>query len=368
LSFLLRIVLVLNVLFSAAAIAVPELLLGIITTDAEVMAEGALYLRIMGIGFLVWGFTTAATILLRSVGILKISVYVFTVSLAVSAGLNWLLIFGNLGFPRMGIAGAATATVIARFVEIAILSVYILKYDKVLCYRLRDIIRRGRGVAGLFMKHSLAVVLNEMFWAAGFFTLGVIVGRMGREFMAANAISGLLMQFSGILVFSFANATAVVVGNIIGEGRYQAAHKVANEMLVISLIIGVACAAIIQLIRVPFVNFYELSDLSRAYSLQLTHIMSVNVIFSSVALITMMGTLRGGGDTRFVMVTDVVFMWLIAIPLGAFTGLYLGWPAWIVFVILRSEDYFKTIICFWRVPKGKWLNDVTKGQNKEYKR
>jgi len=118
------------------------------------------------------------------------------------------------------------------------------------------------------------------------------------------------------------------------------------------------CGVVVQIIRVPFVNFYNLSDVAHMYAMQITNIISINVIFMATALISLMGTLRGGGDGKFVMIVDVIFMIFIAIPLGAYTGLVLGWPIWIVFIILRSEDFFKTIVVVWRVTRGKWIRDV----------
>jgi len=275
--------------------------------------------------------------------------------------LNYVLIFGNFGFPEMGIAGAATATVIARFVEFTILAVYLFKYEKNLAIRLHNLKKRGKGVAKSFMKHAMPVVMSETFWAMGFFTLNIVIGRIGREFVAANAIGSLFIQFSGMIIFSVANATAVVVGNTIGEGRYDRAKRIANGMLIISFIIGIICFAIIQAIRVPFINIYELSDAARSYAFQLTNVISVNIIFISVSLVSLFGTLRGGGDAKFVMVADIAFMWLIGIPLGAIAGLILGWPVWVVFIILRSDEFFKTIVVLWRVPSGRWLRDLTRG-------
>ena len=360
-SFMFRVIAGINVVFASIAFFAPHIVLGILTTDQEVIAEGVIYLRIMSIGYIVWGFSSAIAMVLRSIGIMKIPVVVLSISLTISMGLNYLLIFGNFGFPEMGIAGAATATVIVRFVEFTILAIYLFKYEKNLLLRLHNLKKRGKGVAKSFIKHAMPVVMSETFWALGFFTLNVVIGRIGREFVAANAIGSLMIQFSGMVIFSVANATAVVVGNTIGEGRYARAQKIANGMLIISFMIGFACFAVIQAIRVPFINMYDLSDEARIYAFQLTNIISVNIIFVSVSLVSLFGTLRGGGDAKFVMFADIAFMWLIGIPLGAIAGLVLGWPVWIVFIILRSDELFKTILALWRVPRGRWLKDLTRG-------
>ncbi|MCL2398645.1 MAG: MATE family efflux transporter [Defluviitaleaceae bacterium] len=359
-AFMYRAIIILNLFFAAMAFFIPHYLMNILTTDQEVIAEGVIYLRIMSLGYLVWGFTNAGITALRSVRIVKMPVVVFSISLIISASLNYVLIFGHFGFPALGIAGAAIATVSARFVEIIIIAVYVLKFEKKLALRLHNLGKRSKGLITSFMKYGLPVVMNEVFWASGFFILNVIIGRIGREFVAANAIGGLLLQFVSIVIFSFASAASVITGNTIGEGRYDRAKQIANGMIIISFFVGILSFAFIQAIRVPFVNFYELSDTAHVYALQLTHIISVSVIFMSLDSMSMMGALRGGGDAKFVMVADVIFMWIISIPLGILTGLVMGWPVWIVFIILRSDSVFKTILVLWRVPKGKWLKDVTK--------
>jgi len=160
-AFMYRITLVINIVFALIAFFAPHIVMGILTGDYYVISEGIIYLRIMSIGFLVWGFTNASTIILRSVGIVKISVIVFSISLVISASLNYILIFGNFGFPALGIAGAAIATVTARFVEFTIIAVYLLKIEKNLAFRIKYVLRRGKGILRDFMKHSFPVVLNE---------------------------------------------------------------------------------------------------------------------------------------------------------------------------------------------------------------
>lgn len=357
-AFMLRLMVGLNIVFASIAFFAPHIVLGIMTTDADVIAYGTMYLRIMSAGYLVSGLTTASTVVIRSVGIVKMPMIVYSASLVVSASLGFILIFGHLGFPALGIRGAAIATTTARFVEVIIISICILKFDQTLGFRAKDLFGRFSQIAKGFVRFGVPVVLNEALWAVAFFVLHIVIGRMGREFVAANAIGGLIMQFNGMFVFSMASAMAVIIGNTIGEGRYERAQKIANGALWLSFIIGLLCAVIVQIIRVPFVNFYNLSDVAHMYAMQITNIISVNVIFVSVALISLMGTLRGGGDGKFVMIVDVIFMIFIAIPLGAYTGLVLGWPVWIVFIILRSEDFFKTMVVLWRVPRGKWIRDV----------
>lgn len=358
-GFMYRLVAILTVIFASLAFFFPTHILSIITTDQEVIAEAVIYLRILSLGYLFSGFTNATIGILRSVGTVKISVLVYCVSLLIGVTLNVGLIFGNFGLPALGVMGAAIATVIARFSELVVFVVYIFKFEKKICFNLRYLFKTGDGVVKGFMKHASPVLVNEVFWSASHFLLGVVIGRMGREFVAANAISALLIQFVGIVIFGVANATSTIIGNTIGEGDQDRAKRYANGMIVLSAGLGILSFGLIQAVRIPFINFYELSELAQNLARQMTHIISVMVIFTSVCVTGMMGTLRGGGDTRFVMVIDSVFPWLISIPLGALAGFVFGWPVAIVFSILRSEDVFKTIMVLWRIPRGKWMRDVT---------
>jgi putative MATE family efflux protein len=359
-SFMYRVVLAISLLFACMAFFVPYRVLGILTTDPEVIAQGVIYLRIMGVGFLFSGFTNSSISILRSTGTVKISVVVYSLSLLINFIGNYALIFGKFGFPAMGIAGAAIATVFARFWEVVIIAIYLFRYEKGIGFSPKDLFHTGEGIVGLYMTHSAPVLINEMLWSTANFILGIIIGRMGREFVAANSISGLMMQFAGIAIFGVSASAGTLVGNAIGAGDYQKARDYANGMLVVSGLMGLVAAAAILLIRQPLIAYYEISELARGYAEQMTLAVAGLVVFQSIALVSMMGTLRGGGDTRFVMLLDVVFIWGIAIPFGALAGLVLNWPVVLVYIILKSEDIFKTLAVLWRVPRGKWLRDITR--------
>ena len=357
-AFMYRIMTGVTILFASLAFFFPDFVLGIIISDSEVIAEGVRYLRIMSVGYLFFGFTTAGIGVLRSTGTVKIAMVVSSVSLMISVVLNYGLIFGNFGLPALGVPGAAIATSTARAVEFLILTIYLFKVEKQVAFRPGQLFRRSAGVGRSFAVHASPVMVNEVGWALANFLIGVIVGRMGREFVNANAIATLLVQFVGVAILGLAGASATIVGNSIGAGEREQAGRYANGMLVLSILVGIVGFAVVQAVRLPLIELYEISETARAYARQITHVVSVNTVFHSVSLVAVLGTLRGGGDTKFAMLLDVVFIWLIAIPLGAIAGLWLGWPVFAVYIILRSEDVFKAAVVLWRVPRGKWLRDV----------
>ena len=357
-AFMYRIIAVVSLFFASLAFFFPQYVLGFITTEQEVIAAGAGYLRIMAVGYLFFGLTTAGLGVLRSTGTVRIAVVVSSVSLVISVVLNYGLIFGNFGLPALGVPGAAIATSVARMVEFLILGVYLFKMERNVAFRPWHLLERGKGVTRSFLLHSSPVLVNEVAWAMANFMVGVVIGRMGVEFMAANSVAMLLVQFVGIAVLGLASASATIVGNSVGAGEMEQAKRYANGMLAISFLAGVAGFVAVQVIRLPLIHLLDISEAARLYARQITHVVAANTIFHTVALVAILGTLRGGGDTKFAMLVDVIFVWLIAIPLGAIAGLWLEWPVFLVYIILRSEDLFKFGVVLWRVPGGKWLKDV----------
>jgi len=358
-AFMYRIMTGLTLLFASVAILIPQHVLGFIIEDADVIAEGVRYLRIIGISYLFFGFTTATTGVLRSTGVVKIAVIISLNSLVISVALNYGLIFGNFGLPALGVQGAAIATSIARFLEVVVLGIYVLRIDRKVGLRLRDLFRKSEGVAARFLKHSAPVLLNEIGWATGNFLLGVIVGRMGREFVAANSIAMLLNQFVMVIIIGVSSAAATIIGNTIGEGDELRAKRYASGLLAVSVLLGVFAFFLIQAVRLPLIHVYDISEAARGYARQITHVLSVSTILHSVVLVSVIGILRGSGDTRFTAIVDVASIWLVA-PLGAIAGLWLGLPVVLVFIIFRSEDVFKLALITWRFKCCQWIRDVTK--------
>lgn len=354
-----RIMLSAALVFTALAMIFPARIMMVFTTDAQVIAEGAVFLRIVGASYVFMGLATSTITMLRAIRSVKISIVVYICSLLTNVFLNWVLIFGNLGAPALGVAGAAIATCIARFVEFMIAAVYVLVYEKKINYRLKMFFTKNLHILGNFMSNALPVVFNEFIWGSGAATISIIVGRMGKEFIAANAVCSVLSQLVTIMLFGVANASAVVMGNTVGKGDYLLAKTYAKTLLVLSFLLGLVSCGIVLILKNPMLSFYNISPLAKIYANQIMTIHSVVVIFIALAATNLMGVLRGGGDTRYVLLMDVIFMWCVSIPMGFFTGLYLHWPVWAVYIVIKSDEVLKVFCSLIRVYKGNWINDIT---------
>ncbi|MCL2069294.1 MAG: MATE family efflux transporter, partial [Oscillospiraceae bacterium] len=223
------------VLFAGMALFLPGHVMRVFTTDAATVEVGAQYLRYAGISYIPLGIAGVTMMMLRAIRAVRISLIVSSVSLVVNVFLNWVLIFGNLGMPAMGVRGAAVTTVFSRSLELVIILFYMARFERKLCYRLRYLFMPGMRFIREYAFTALPVVANELLWGAGSAMIAVIIGRMGTEFTAANAVCATLGQLVTVVIFGVANAGTVVMGNTVGAGKYEHAREQARAMICISL-------------------------------------------------------------------------------------------------------------------------------------
>ncbi|MBR5251697.1 MAG: MATE family efflux transporter [Oscillospiraceae bacterium] len=356
-----KISMVLAAIFTVLALFIPQQLMSIFTNEADVIASGIVYTRIMAFSYFISGFTMTSFSILRTVGTVKISLYTYCISFFVNVFFNYALIFGKFGMPALGIAGAAIATVIARFVEFLVVAVYVFRYDHKIQFKIRDmLLKTDMAILKIYMKHGAPVLCNEILWSLGSSMLSVIMGHMGKEFVAANSICSVVFQCTSVMTQGMSSAASVLAGNTIGEGRYKQARQQSLTVFVISIGLGIISCGITLLVSKPFVGFYNITEETRLIAFELLAVMAVLTIFQTVSGINMFGTLRGGGDSKFVLFFDVSSMWLFSVPLGWLSGLVLGWPVWAVCICLRSGDIFKCFGAVARIMSGKWVKDVTR--------
>ncbi|EGT5618031.1 MATE family efflux transporter [Clostridium perfringens] len=360
LAIMYRVCLLITGIFIFIALFLPKYFMGIFTTDKAVIDFGASYLRIVCIGYLFYSITNCTIMMLRSVKTVSISIIVYTASLVVNSILNWIFIFGNLGAPELGIRGAAIATVCARITEFSIVLVFMFIYERKIGLKIEHLLKLDKEILKDYVGLCTPVLCNELLWAIGASMISVIVGRMGTEVVAANSINGVAHQFVTVFIFGMSNATAVIIGNTIGEGKKEKAKEYAYSIGVFSVVMGCISGLMILLIKPFVVNFYNVSYSTKLIAMEIMTVTSGIIIFQSLASNFMMGVLRGGGDAKFVLINDLIFMWLVAIPGGFFVAFVLELPVALVFLVIKCDEILKSLTSVYRVISGKWINDVTK--------
>jgi putative MATE family efflux protein len=359
LAIVYRITAVLAAVFFVAAEFFPERVMSLYTNDAAVIAEGSRFLKIIAWSFLLQGISTITAIVLRTVGIVKLTLVTSVVTLANNLAMNLIFVFGNLGAPRMGVAGSALATTVSRAHEFAVIIIFMFFIYKRIQLRLKTLLRMDRPILSDYLKNGLPVLVSDFILAIGMNALAAIMGRIGTEFVSANAIMNVVWQLTTILLMGTSGASSVIIGNTVGEGRYADAQKYGVTFLALSVAIGLFAGLIVFLVKDLAIGFYNVSPDTKSIARDLMCGVAILSTFSSVQMMLTKGVLRAGGDTRFLMFADVIFLWTVAVPLGYVAGLVLGLPPILVFLCLKIDEFIKAVWCSKRLLSGKWIRNVT---------
>ncbi len=349
-----------SLLFVLVSQVFPKQFMGSFTPDPETIALGASYLRIVGWSYPLYALANAAIMMLRSVGTVNISVIVYLVSLIVNTCVNYVLIFGHFGAPRMEIRGAAVGTALSRCFEFGITMVFLLSKEKKIRFSLKDLLPNNRDLYRKYIAQSVPVIGNEAMWGIGASMVAVVIGRMGTNFVAANSIYTVLNQLVTVLIFGVGNAALTIVGNTIGTGNYELAKQRALTLYILGAGIGILAGGLTLGLGPVLIRFYQnLTPETVEILEKIILVGAVIVFFQALAVVGMVGVLRAGGDSRFVFICEASFLWGVAVPLGFLTGLVLGWPAPVVFFILKSDEVLKTMVSTVRILRFRWLRDIT---------
>lgn len=355
---MIRITLSLATLFAVATLIEPEAIMRIYTPDRDVIALGAVYLRYSIVTYFFLGLSLTCTIVLRSVGQVYIPLLVSIGAFAINLGANYAFIFGELGMPRLEIGGAALGTLIARVFETAIICGYLFFVDKKIGFRIRHMFIKTRDLLKEYIRISIPVLISDGILAIGNSTVAMIIGRMGVSFMAANSITNVTQQMSTVLIQGVSQAGAIVTGQTLGTGKKDQAMRQGYAFLGLGLGLGILSAAFIMGISNFIIHSYNVSEETVSIAGQLMCAISLIIVFQGTNSIMTKGVLRGGGDTKMLMLTDNVFLWVLSIPMGILAGFVFHWPAFWVYVFLKFDQIVKAFWCVIRLRSGKWIKRI----------
>ncbi len=360
-TIMLKMCLLLGGLLGAVAYLIPEVVMSIFTPEPELIELGATYMRFSAWTFLPTGLSLTITAVLRSFGEVRLPLFTSFIAFIVNVFLNWVFIFGNLGAPRMEIMGSALALFISRMIELSFIAGYFVFIDKRIGYRIKDFFTSCKGLYGHYIRYCIPVLISDTILGIGNSAISVIIGHIGFSFVAANAIVSQVTRMTTVFTTGVSSASSIMTGNTLGEGNTDKAYREGITFLSISIVLGIT-AGVILLILCPFmIGSVQISVEAKGIAYQLMYAISIILVFQSAQTVLTKGVLRGGGDTRFLMAADVLFLWLVSIPLGAIAGLVLHMPPFVIYICLRADYIIKTIWCTFRLLKGRWMNKVSSG-------
>lgn len=238
-------------LFTAAALAVPDMLMSIFTSDPAVIAEGVRYLRIVAFSYVLMGITQAYLYIMRSVERVVVATVVYLLSLLCNIVLNSIFIFGLMGCPAMGVRGAALGTLCARILEVLLVAGYARIFNRDIKLRLKYVIHTDRILFRDFMRYAFPVVVNEVMWGLGTAANTAILGHMGSSAVAANSVAQVARQLATVVSFGLSSAAAIYLGKTIGERKTDHARAYSKRFIYLSLLMGALGGLVILMIS-PF--------------------------------------------------------------------------------------------------------------------
>ena len=338
----------------------PTQALKIFTTDGPIIAEGVRYLNIIRFTYLFFAVTQILLATLRSVGTVKIAFCLSIMTFFVNCGINYIMIFGHFGAPRMGAAGAAIGTLTARILETTVLIIYIWKKEKNLCIRLKDYLSSDRNLNKDYFKITVPMMVTQGLWGVNTALQTVILGHMTAAAIAANSAASTLFLLVKSAAIGAASTASVLIGEAVGMGDMKRVKTYARRMQVMFLIIGLVSGTILFFLRIPILALYDLQPGTKQMANQFLMILSVVCVGMSYQMATNTGIIRGGGNAMYVVKLDLVSIWLIVLPVSFFVAFVLKASPALVVCCLNADQIFKCIPAFIVANYGKWVRKLTR--------
>ena len=351
--------------FMILGLSLPGKIMSIFSNDPAVINIGIDYLKIVVISYLFTSITFTFASGLRSIGNTKLPMWGSFIGLIVNGVLNAILIFGLFGAPKMGIKGAALATLIARIVEfIIVVGAVYLKVD-VLKLRFKDMLELSKSLSETLNKVTLPIFLNESCWAFGNITYTAIYASIGTSAAASIQICSTIMNLFMIVAFGLANAGVVIIGNEIGANREDEAISASKKISSLSVKISIVLAIVLALLAKPIVSFFNVSAEVKMAAQYILYIYALVMVFKVYNAVMIVGILRGGGDTTYGSILQGLTLWLIGIPLAAFATFVLKLPVYFVVMFATVEEIIKLLLMMRRLKSFKWIKNMVNDEQNE---
>lgn len=345
------------------ALLFPTQIIRLMTNDPVIMEQAVQYLQIICFTYVIFALTNMLTASLRSIGIVKIGYIISASTLCINICLNYVLIYGHFGAPALGVRGAAIATLVSRTVELLIV-IWFLKFrEHTLCLNWRKLLFIDTSYIKDYIHVSLPMLVTQTMWGASSIIQTAILGNMENAAMVvpANSISVLVFQILSVVGYGAASAAAIMTGRTLGEGHKERIDQTAFTFQIMFCIIGVFTGLIILLSRGLVLQIYNtLSPEAAELTRQFITVLAITSVGTCYQMAADCGILRAGGDTRFAMWNNLVFVWLICLPCAALSAFVFHFSPVVVFFCLKMEQLGKCPVIFLRVRSKKWIKQITR--------
>lgn len=362
---------IISFLFATAIFLFPDQIMNLTTNNPELHSIAVRYGKTVAYANFINAIVMVYVGAHRSTENPKFGLYVVATSMIINTVLNWILIFGKLGFPALGVEGAAIATLISRVIELIITVVYALFFDKHLKIIPKAFFIPNKEIFKDFIKYATPVVMNETLWALGISMLPIIYGHMtnSSDVVAGNSISGNVERIATVFVFAMAHVAAIMVGKEIGRGATnEEVQTLAGDVLGISAVFGALSGIVLAILTVTVIDPYvfplfKLSLEAQRIANYMLYAMSTVLFLRAFNTTNIVGVLRGGGDVTVCMLLDVIPLYAYTVPVAGITALILKWDIQWVYTLILLEEFVKFAFGYKRFRSQRWINNITRSFN-----
>lgn len=344
------------VVFLAGTLFFPEQLMRILTNEETLIVLGSEYLRVIGISYVFSGIAQTFLAIMKNCGAVNMSTLINGVMVILNIALNAVFIFGLSGFPKMGIKGAALATVLATVVQFLWSVGYVLCRIRAVKFSLRSCEKK---LFGRFWQKAVPLLINNLAWGIGFSMYSVIMGHLGTDAVAANGIANISKNLVVCFCLGLGNAGSIIVGNRLGADRLQEAKEVGETLTKTAIIAGIVSGFVLIALSPFITKMVDLTPTARGYLQKMLLISSYYIAGKSVNCMTIGGIFAAGGDSKFGMLCDSVTLWCIIVPLGCICAFILKLPVMIVYFVLNLDEIIKLPVVYKHYKKYKWIKNLT---------
>lgn len=329
---------------------------------ARTLEYGMDYLYVMLFGLLPFALSNAYSATLREMGQTVVPMVGGISAVFVNLILNYVLIFGHFGAPAMGVQGAALATVISRFAELAIVAGWTHLHGK------RNPFIRGayrsmyipKGLLRSIAIKGMPLLINEFLWSTGMAVMNQCYSTCGLDVVPAMNISSTIYNLGSVVYLSMGNAVGIIMGQMLGAGQPEGEVRDANRKLItVSVASGVAFGGLMAAVSGLFPQIYNTTDAVRHLAMQLICVSAAMMPFNSYTNATYF-TLRSGGQTMVTFLFDSCFVWTLCVPLAFCLSRFTMLPVLWLYLVCQGTDLFKCLIGYVMLKKGKWIQNLTR--------
>lgn len=349
-----------GILFCALTALFPHQILGLFTSDTAVISAGADYLHLMCWTYVIYAFSAVLMYSLRSVQTAFIGTIMSGCTIFINMILNYIFIYGNFGAPKLGVRGAAVATLTSRTVELITVLVYILFIDKKLHMKPRHLLSFDTSYLRDYIHVALPSMITGSMWGVAQAAQTAILGHISAEAIAANSIASVIFEVFTSFGFSCANAASVIIGKAVGNNQTHLIRLYSKTLQIIFLCMGIATGVLLFLCKGFIVGLYAVTPETHDLTISFLNVLSVTLIFSCYEYPVEGGIIAGGGDTKYAAIVDNCFMWLYVIPFSCLSAFLFHWPPAVTFFCLKSDQIIKCVPNFIRCNRYKWIRNLTR--------